>query len=150
MAAKVGEHQEAIGQLTDRYISQCGGTRYGEKTLDRIARHPDLACSVMEITRCWNLYRLSHQYGDLLSDTKLCMSAKYELARVMRKDMPDGEKRGLLSELIRDACGQPVTKVAKLVSDRLRARGQLREAKTKPPTVADAELLPTNPVVTAT
>jgi len=149
-ATKVGEHQMAIGQLTDQYITQCGGTQYGERSLGRIAQHPELACSVMEITRCWNLYRLSHQYGDLLSDAKLGLSVKYELARVMPKAMPDGEKRELLAELVKEAHGQTVTEVAKLVSDRLRARGQLREAKTKPPTVADAELLPTNPVVTAT
>ena len=116
-----------IGKLVDGLVAVKGGTKYGESTLDRLAKHPALECSREQLRRCWQYYRLLARYGKELQKTAptLQYSHLYQLSRLL--DIEDEKvQHEALVAMVKKASDEhmTVTALANSVSTHLASLGK--------------------------
>lgn len=137
-----------VGRLTEELVAKAGGITYGEQTIARVARHPEIGCTAQYIRECWAIYRLDKAHGAELSRYPgLSKSTQYQLARVLGtkkwpKSIPadkvDEEKKKLVFACAATASELAMTaeEVGGLVSAELDKLGLLRKSnrqKQSPP-----------------
>ncbi len=124
--------QREIGKIVDDIVAVKGGPAYGESTLDRLSKHPALACSREQLRRCWQYYRLSAQYGKELEKTapSLKFSHLYQISRLL--DIEDEQtQRGAVLAMARKAADEHMTAtaIADAVSTHLKSLGKAIRGK---------------------
>lgn len=110
---------ESIGRLCNEIIELQegkGGRKYGDKTFEKMAKDPRIACAERQLRRYWQYYRLLNvaPYKDIAVPEKLkgkkCII--YQLARIMQeKNLDENAKIELISE-----CVKEILKTKRLVS----------------------------------
>jgi hypothetical protein len=117
-----------IGRICHELV-ELNGVRYGDKTLQRIARHPLIKCSSRHLRRCWNAYRLSlHGKAIGASFRSLDKCILYELGRFLKAKLTDDDLirivRALVAQIVKDELTVDATH--EVVNRRLDELGKLR------------------------
>lgn len=123
-----------IGRAVDDLVEERGGVRYGDSTLERLARHPKLDCCYEQVRKCWHYYRFLRSYGkDVRGIARLSFSHLYQLSRLL--DVTNEAARcTAIIEMAKKAADERLnsTDLAEAVTDYL--AGQRGESGRKPKT----------------
>lgn len=129
-----------IGEVVAQTMQERGDNIYGDKTLERLAKHS--LCSEEHLRRCLHVYRLEKEHGEELRDTALSFHHRFELSRLM--SIENGNKR---REAIRQlattaaSTGLRSEQLGELVSERLGLASKPKRKKRAKPAVVVQESL---------
>lgn len=125
--------REEIGKLVDGLVAVKGGVKYGEKTLDRLSKHPALMCSREHLRRCWQYHRLMAQHGKNLKKAapSLSYSHAYQLSRLLDIEGEAIQRDAVLAMATKALDDHmTVTELAQAVSTHLASIGKTVVGKT--------------------
>lgn len=112
IAKRIHDSQFQIGKLVDGLVAVRGGPAYGERTMERLARHPGLECTCEHLRRCWQYYRLMSCHGDAVMKVapNLKYSHLYQISRLMAGD--EDEQRATVTAMAKKAADDHMTVTA--------------------------------------
>jgi hypothetical protein len=119
----------AIGRIVDELVQERGDeSRYGEDTLGRLSRHPNLGCCEENLRRYWHYYLLLKEYGDELRQVapSLSYSHHYQLSRILDTEDEDSQRETIVA-LAKKAAdeGLTATELQEAISAHLDTIGKL-------------------------